>query len=198
MDHEKLTALYEKLYFAEAEARDRIVARLQLPLTLLIAIVGGLVYLLQNYDVGTGMWTVARLVFWFFMAAAVISIGLGFDRFVHALHNNEYHFLPSAQEIARYNETVLATYEAYPDRDILVSKAMDTFIVGRMIENASFNTTTNDRRSLFLHQCTEAIIGAVILLVAAYGVFWFGDLERGKAPRSEIQLKQPINVKIVQ
>src|SRR6266702_776536 len=53
MTNTELKQFYEKLYFQEVESRDKLHARLQLPLSLILAITGAVVFLFQNFDYQT-------------------------------------------------------------------------------------------------------------------------------------------------
>jgi hypothetical protein len=196
MTNAELKQFYEKLYFLEVEARDKIHSRLQLPLTLIIAIIGAVAFLLQNYDSQAGTFTAVRVPFLFFLGTGSLLLIIAMERFIRALHNHEYHFLPDSVRTAEYKELLEHTYRDYPATEALVQDAMDRYIVGYYIEYAAFNTRVNDRRSAFLHQCTGAIIGAAIVLGAAFLIFYFGDLDKSRIrPPVDVIIKQPVEVR---
>ena len=60
MTNTELKQFYEKLYFLEIEARDKVQARLQLSLTLLLAVIGAVVFMFQNFDFKSSTWTPMR------------------------------------------------------------------------------------------------------------------------------------------
>ena len=103
MNETDLRALYEKLYFLEVEGREQIHARLQLPLSLIVAIIGVAAFLLQNFDYEKGPWSLAR---WSFVAGLVIG-AVALMRatwcFGRALFGNVYHFLPTAKQSDEYH-----------------------------------------------------------------------------------------------
>jgi len=78
MTDTELKEFYEKLYFLEAEARDKIHSRLQLPLTLILAIIGAVAFLLQNYDSQVGTFTTVRVPFLFFLGFGGLCIAHDF------------------------------------------------------------------------------------------------------------------------
>lgn len=72
MTDAELRQFYEKLYFLESEARDKIHGRLQLSLTLLLAVGGAVVFLFQNFDYQTGAWTALRALFVSFLCGGIV------------------------------------------------------------------------------------------------------------------------------
>jgi Na+/phosphate symporter len=197
MTSDELRQFYEKLYFHEIDARDKIQARLQLPLTLLLAVLGAVVFLFQNFDYQLGPWTAPRVMFVFFFCSGVVVIAFAMIWFVKALYNHSYYFLPDSRTTANYKKSLDELYENWPERDRLVSDAMDGYLCKYYIEFASFNTQVNDRRSAFIHLCNGAIIGAAVLFIFAYLVFYFGDLDKSKIQKpAEVSITKPIDVRI--
>lgn len=199
MTNEELKELYEKLYFHEVEARDKIHSRLQLPLTLLLAIGGGAVFLFQNFDYQAGAWNAQRVTFAFFFCSAVVILIVGMVCFVMALWNHDYLFLPDSEKTAEYKKLLDKTYESFDGRDKLISDALDQYLTGYYIKYAAFNTQVNDRRSAFIHYCNGAVIGAATLFIAAYLAFYFGDLDKSKIKAAnEVVITKPIEVRILE
>lgn len=197
MTNEELKQFYEKLYFQELEARDKIHSRLQLPLTLLLAIVGGVVVLLQNFDYRAGAWNAPRVTFAFFLCCAVVSLAMGMVRFVKALWNHAYLLLPDSEKTRDYKKLLEKTYESFDEREKLVSDALDKYLTDYYIEYAAFNTQVNDRRSAYIHLCNSAIVSTIVLFIAAYLAFYFGDLDKSKIKgATEVFTTKPMDVRI--
>ena len=197
MTSAELKQFYEKLYFQEVETRDKIHGRLQLPLTLLLAIAGAVVFLFQNFEYQTGVWTAQRIAFVFFFSSGSVILACAMTWFVKALYNNEYYFLPDSKKTAEYKALLEETYKDYDERYKLVSDALDEYLTDYYIDYATFNTQVNDRRSVYIHLCNGAIIGAAVLFIAAYLMFYFGDLDKGKIkPATEVFITKPIDVRI--
>lgn len=195
MTEPELKQFYEKLYFLEIEARDKIHARLQLPLTLLLAIAGVVVFLFQNYQ--PGQWNSQRVTFVFFFCAGAVLLTIAVVSFVKALWNHDYYFLPAPNKTAEYKTLLEATYEGYEDQTQLVSNAIDKYLTDYYIEYTTFNTQVNDRRSAYLHICNGAIIGTAVLFICAYLAFYFGDLDKSKMRSpTEVLINKPIDIRI--
>jgi hypothetical protein len=194
----ELKVLYEKLYFQEVEARDKLTARLQIPLSLILAIIGAAVFLLQNFDYQSGGWTTARRLFMFFLGAGGIILVMAIRWFVNALYDNEYHFLPHSVKTAEYKALLEETYKDYEQRKALVSDALDKYITDYYVQYAAFNTQVNDRRSAFIHLCNGAIMAATVLFVAAFFAFYFGDLDKSRIrSATEVLVTKPVEVRVL-
>jgi len=192
----ELNRLYERLYFHELDARDKIHARLQVPLTLLLAIVGAVVFLFQNFDYQTRLWSAPRVAFAFFFVSGTVILVIAAIWFVKALYNNAYYFLPDSKKTAEYKLLLQKTYEPYENKNQLVSEALERYIRDYYVEYAAFNTQVNDRRSAYIHLCNGALVAAALLFVFAYLLFYFGDLDKGRL-RTEVFIAKPIEVKIL-
>lgn len=198
MTDAELKVFYEKLYFQEVDARDKLTSRLQLPLSLILAIIGAAVFLLQNFEHQSGVWTAARVLFVFFVVSGAVILVLAIKWFVNALYNNEYHFLPDSLKTAQYKQLLEETYKDYEGSDQLVAAALDKYVTEALVRNASINTQVNDRRSAFIHLCNGAIIAAAVLFAAAFFAFYFGDLDRSriKTP-TEVIVTKPIEARVL-
>ena len=193
----ELRQLYEKLYFLEVEARDKILGRLQLSLTLLLAVGGAVVFLFQNFDYQTGIWTLLRGAFMLFFSGGIVVLVIAAGFFVKAFHNPSYRFLPDSGETARYKARLEEIYKEYEQRLQLVSEALDEYITGYYIDYGAFNTKVNDRRAAYLHSCNGAIIAAAVLLMLAYLAFYFGDLDKGRIrPATGVFITKPVDVRV--
>lgn len=199
MNSAELRALYEKLYFHEVDARDRIHSRLQIPLTLVVAIIGASAFLLQNFDYEMRPWTPARTMFAFFFVASTVSLVTAIVWFVKALYKNEYYFLPDAARTAGYKLELEKTYQGYEGANALIDTGLQRFVEDAFVQYGSFNTRVNDRRSGFIHLCNGAIIATAILLFVAFLFFYFGGLDRSRVGKpTEITVVKPVDVRLQQ
>jgi hypothetical protein len=197
MTDEELKSFYEKLYFQEVEARDKVNARLQMPLTLILATLGAVAFLLDNFDHQLGTWTASRMAFTFFFATGSIVLVLAMIRFAGALYNHEYHFLPDSLRTAEYRALLEQTYKEFAERERLISEAMNRYIEDAYIQYAAFNTRVNDRRSAYIHLCNGAIIASAALFIAAFVTFHFGDLNKSRIKvATEVVVAKPVEVRI--
>lgn len=82
MEKMALPQFYEKLYFHKIEAREKLNARLQTSLTLIIALIGVLAFLLQNYGHRDFSWAVG--IFFFLICGAAVVLAGAIVYFVRA------------------------------------------------------------------------------------------------------------------
>lgn len=197
MTDAELRQFYEKLYFHEVESREKIHARLQLPLTLLLAVIGTVVFLFQNFDYQAGLWNAQRVTFVFFFCSGIVSLVVAMVCFVNALYNNAYYFLPDSKKTAEYKMLLEETYGEFDNREQLVSNALDKYLTDYYVEYAAFNTQINDRRSAYIHLCNGGIILAASLFILAYLAFYFGDLDKSRMKSAvEVFVAKPVDVRI--
>ena len=197
MTSSELRNLYEKLYFLEIDARDKLHGRLQLSLTLLLIIGGAVLYFFQNADYERGALTAIRLAFLFFFCGGIVMLVIAAGFFIKAFFNHAYQFLPDSSETARYKLRLEETYREYEAHEALVAEALDKYLVDYYVEYGAFNTRVNDRRAAYLHSCNGWLISAAVLMMLAYLAFYFGDLDKGriKTP-SEVHITKPVDVRI--
>src|SRR5688500_12817897 len=130
----ELRQLYEKLYFLEIDARDKLHGRLQLSLTLLLVVGGVVLYFFQNADYERGSWTWVRLAFVFFFCSGIVMLVFAVGFFIKAFYNHAYQFLPDSAETARYQARLEDTYRDYEGQQVLVSEALEKYLVNYYVE----------------------------------------------------------------
>jgi len=99
MDKKELFQLYEKLYFHEIDAREKLNARLQTPLTLIVSLCGALAFLVQNYAHQST--SVLAVLFIVFASAAAVTLATAMYFFMKSWIGTEYFFLPAAPKAKR-------------------------------------------------------------------------------------------------
>ncbi|MDG4867504.1 hypothetical protein P8631_05775 [Guyparkeria sp. 1SP6A2] len=156
MDKNNLFNLYEKLYFHEIDARDRIQSRLQIPLALLLGIASAWTYLakqLPGAEKDTLFWIFIGLLL---VTATLFASSLCF--FAKAYFGNEYHFIPSANDTESYRKTLLKTYEDYEDGEQIARDHFKDFLYDYYANCSSKNAETNDNRTYWIHNCNKYVI----------------------------------------
>ena len=148
--------LYGKLYFHEIESRERLDSRLQLPLALIVSIIGVISFLIQNVELGE--WKSALIFFIVITVSSIISLISCIYFFIRSWYNNTYYFLPSARDSENYRKTLLETYKNQERGDELANKYFDEYLVNTFIECSTKNTSINDERSVNIHKTNGLII----------------------------------------
>lgn len=194
MKNPGLYPFYEKLYFHEIEAREQMTTRLQIPLALLISIVGALGFMVQNLERGqTGAW--AHVFFGLFLASTAFLTASGYHC-IRSAWGHDYSMLPVASDWDDYHEQCVGTYAVYPNSRQLVWTAIQTGIHAKYVECASVNARINELRSYHYHMTIKYLIVAVVLGFFAFVSFYFGNLDKSSHNKAtEVRLVAPIELK---
>lgn len=189
-----LFSLYEKLYFHEIEVRENLTGRLQLPLAIIVSLVGGLIYLLQHVDLRHKGWLAPT--FWGALTLGAVSITSAGYFFVRSWFGATYAFFPAAEEAERYRLLLDKTYASYHNGADLSKKYLHEFLCLKFIECATRNTRSNDSRSLFLHRTNGALIASTVFLASAFLLFFCGRLDSSQGEKfTQVVVAKPIEVR---
>ena len=192
MKEEKRHELYEKLYFHEVDARDKVVLRLQIPLALLFSVLSILAVLVKGVSsVDFENW---HLLFYIFFVASVALFGLSTAYFIGAFYNHGYSFMPPSGEIEDYRATLIKHYAPYDDADENVGREFTDFIYNNFNQCASKNVVVNDLRSHRIHMCNRYLLFAVGPLLFSFLIFTFSDMNNGNDNVHKVELSKPISI----
>lgn len=181
--------LYEKLYFHEVDSREKLNARLQMPLALLISLIGVVAFLLQNYE--HRGFSPSAILFSLFLTGAVVALIAAIYYFILSWYGNTYAFVPSAAEIEKYRQTLLDTYRPYDEGNKLAANYFHQYMLKSYIDSSSVNTACNDNRSINLHKTNTALIFSAVIAFVAFLMFFFGGLQKGqisKTPEAKVEV----------
>lgn len=171
MEKKELFQLYEKLYFHEIDAREKLNSRLQTPLTLIVSLIGALAFLVQNYAHQQG--SMLAILFIAFVSCAATALATAMYFFVRSWLGTEYFFLPPAVESEAYRQQLVRHFASYETDGELSSAAFTDYVMDYYVKYSSKNTDANDRRSLRLHRTNRYYCSDHILVPGIPGVlFW--------------------------
>jgi len=155
--------LYEKIYLAEAERKEKLMSRLNLPLAMIVALLSFLSFLISktpNVDTKEGV------VFWIAYLMAVVYLLVAMTHFSKAWRvRKDDLVIPTAEKLESHRKLLLEYY----DGDVVQANGqfmqimMDYYIMG-----ATRNATNNDNRSSQLDQFSKYVIYAVIASIIAF------------------------------
>lgn len=181
MEENKLFDLYEKLYFHEVEAREKLSARLQIPLAISLALLGVIANIIKGLSFSlTSIWC---YVFWAVFGLSVILFIISLKYFVRSFYGHEYQFLPSANETEKYRQKLIETYKDYEEGESLSKKYFNQYIYSYYNDCSSANTKINDSRSEALHKCNTYLIFCALPLAIAFLTFTFGGVDKNSADK---------------
>lgn len=191
--NDELFTLCEKLYFHEVDVRDKINARLQIPLAIGVAMVGVLSFMLQNVE-----HSASGSAVWFFYGAwafAAIFIFLSASYFVKAAWGIEYQFIAPGSAWSEYRDKCVLTYKDVSDDAPLIRQAFMQTLCSEYGTKSKLNSEANDIRSYHLHFTLKFLINAGAYAFMAFMFFHFGNIDKNTTNKPLlIELTSPIYV----
>lgn len=185
----QLDDVFERLYFHELDGRDKVVQRLQLPLVAFIALLGLLGHIVQSAQrtfSGSTAWL------WLLVGCSCALLLAAAFFFVMSVVGHTYSFLPVPSEWQDYKDKCIALYHAEIDVDKLVSTAIKKGLMIRYAECATINGHINAKKSFYVFMILRFLIAGAIMAVAAYALFFFGEL--GSKPTYRVELTNVANI----
>lgn len=171
MNQEQLFLFYEKLYFQELERREKLSARLNVPLAILVAVVGFQSFMLNSASVAISGWS--GFLFWTFFVLATCATVMGAWFFKASWFGHTDKLLPTANETEAYRSQLIDLYRNYDDKEQLVENALKEYLYEYYKQFSSENTVNNDARAYRLYQATYAITVAVLCSFLAFIPYFF-------------------------
>lgn len=175
VEKEEYLELQKSFYTQELEARDKISARLNIPLVLLISIASFFTYVAKNIDFsveGVPTWVTCLLVI--AGLSSLFTFALATYAFISALggiKGHLYRFIPNAETVENYRNTLREFYKDY-DSEVYKNYFYD-FLLCAYAEYTSKNAAVNDRRSRWLHHCSVFLTLSILPLVVFFLTFIF-------------------------
>jgi hypothetical protein len=188
-----LFELYEKLYFHEVEAREKISSRLQIPLAIILAIISVFAHIIKGITLKCpGGW---HVFFWLLFLLSLILFLLCISYFCRSFYGHSYQFLPSAKETENYRQQLIETYKEYEDADKLTNKYFEEYVFKYYNECSSANTKVNDLRSELLHKCNTFLIICALPLVGSFLLFTLAGIDKNSVEKEyKIHVTNPIKL----
>lgn len=165
MTRDERFQLYEKLYFHELERRDKINARLSLPLAAILANVGLLSFMLNSADRPHGQFLAVSFWLLFCASSAALLVGAWFFRKAWFGHTDK--LLPTAAQIEAYHDQLSKTYEEFANSQELVKEHFGNFLFDYYRRFSSANAINNDQRSYNIYRANASLTLAVLLALSA-------------------------------
>lgn len=181
--------LYEKLYFNEIEMREKLYARSQLPLAVLVVLVGLVIYVFKNMSLN--QYDTLSLIFFTFFLAALVALVFAVYCFVRSWHGYKYKFLPSTSELEAYRKKIYNLYSPYPERETWVSETMQDTLIEYYTDYTAVNEVNNEKRSAYLYKTSKYLIIAFCCSVVAMPCFYFSPCNGNKDNFRKIEIVNP-------
>ena len=193
MNKQEIFKLYEKLYFHEVDAREKISGLLQIHLAILLSITSVLAYIVK----GNSLESISQWPF-YFMAILSVSVGLyvtSFFYFIRGFYGHSYEFIPAASVTEEYRNKLIDTYKGYKNSDGLVNHHFQEYLYRYYNECSSINTIANDNRSEALHKCNTYFLLTAIPLTVAFLIYSITGLDKNSIDKEyKVNIVNPINI----
>ena len=148
--------LYEKIYLAEADRKEKLISRLNLPLALIVALLTFLSYLLPKAPPTE---TTAGIYFWILYLGAGVFVIRAMWHFAWAWRVRfDDLAIPVAEKLEDHRKLLIDYYNGSVEQanSFFMQIMMDYYVMG-----ATRNATNNDRRSNELDGLSRNVIYAV-------------------------------------
>lgn len=164
-DHYKL---YEKIYFFEAERKEKLIGRLNLPLAMLVALSSFLSYLLGKAPPSRAS---EGIFFWIFLLCCGVCVGLGVYHFARAWRLRFVDLtLPTSSKLEAHRQQLLDYYG--PDAESTANEFFIQTMADYFVMGASTNSLNNDARSGELDLLSKFVIWSIVLAVLSFLPFY--------------------------
>lgn len=168
MTETELFAHYEKVYYHEVGRKEQIFSRLNIPLAVMVAIVGFYaVIIASNYralSLGGAIW------FWVVMGLSIAALIIGAGFFVDALLGRMDKAPAVPNDLEKWRRDLINHYSGSPNADALVAKEVRDAVSADFMNCASILTLNNDRKASSLYYCNLSVIVAVFFAAIAYAI----------------------------
>lgn len=192
MKDEELFNFYEKIYFHELELREKLNARLQTPLAILVVEVSFLAYIFTNSNADYYNGWAYSFIFLIIITTIIIGIAIGY--LFKSFLNFTYKHLPSTKEINTYRDDLIKIYSPYEKSDDLVEKYTKQAIYNHFTEASSVNSQINEKRSHFIHRTNIFILAGIITSLLACIPYFFGNLNSKEDKPIKVIITNPIKI----
>lgn len=177
MDEKERFALYEKVFFQELDRKEKLYARLSMPLAMLVAIVTFLSYMLNKAPTtedGT-----SSVFFWIFYLSTCVMLFLGgwYFRAAWTLRDSD-RGLPTLIDLETHRRSFSDDFEKYWDTPEEAEKHFKSLVLNYYIEGATVNTENNDKRGACLRSLANYVTAALFLSVLSFLPFYVHQQEQ--------------------
>jgi hypothetical protein len=177
MDDKERFAFYEKVFYQELDRKEKLYARLSMPLAMLVAIVTFLSYMLNKAPTtedGT-----ASVFFWIFYLSTCVMLLIGalYFRAAWSLRDSD-RGLPTLMELETHRRSFCDDYEKYWDTPEEADAHFKSLVLNYFIEGATVNTENNDKRGSYLRSLANYVTAALFVSVLSFLPFYIHQQEQ--------------------
>lgn len=177
MDAKERFAFYEKVFYQELDRKEKLYARLNMPLAMLVAVVTFLSYMLNKAP--TTQDGAASVFFWIFYLSTgvMLFIGAMYFRAAWSLRDSD-RGLPTLLDLETHRRSFSDNYEKYWDTPEQADEHFKGMVLNYFIEAATVNTENNDRRGIYLRSLANYVTAALLLSMLSFIPFYIHQQEQ--------------------
>lgn len=179
MDDKERFTFYEKVFYQEIDRKEKLYARLNMPLAILVAVVTFLSYMLNKAPTTDAGF--ASVFFWIFYLSTCVMLLIGslYFRAAWALRDLDKG-LPTLIELEAHRCSFSDDYEKYWDTPEEANAYFKSLVLNYFIEGATANTENNDKRGTYLRSLANYATTAIFLSVLSFLPFYVHQQEQAK------------------
>ncbi|SFU11612.1 hypothetical protein [Pseudomonas marincola] len=160
--------LYEKIYFFEAERKEKLIVRLNLPLAMLVALLSFLSYLLGKAPPSS---ETTGLFFWVLYLYSCMCVAMGIWHFAKAwrLRVNDLS-IPTLFKLEEHRKKLISYYGDGGEEtanSLFIQTIADYYVMG-----GTTNSENNDRRVEELDHLSKFVIWAIVFSILSFIPFF--------------------------
>ena len=168
MELKERKEFYEKLYFHELEVREKLDARLKMPMTVFTILSAMALFLFNDNVRGKSGELSCAFMLIFLVGCAALFCSIFF--FIRSWYGYTYKMLPNAVVLENYYQE---TYEYYSEKSRKnamgwTNEAFGEYLHQTFRDYAAHNTVNNDRKSHNLYLSNTAMLISLLVLTIAY------------------------------
>ena len=168
---EKLLAFYKEAYFFELDRKDKINSNLNLPITVLVLVVGVLSYYLNNLpNLG---YNFSSVVFCLSILILIVNTCVSFYFLYRCFTGYSYDYIDPTKKIFEYVNDI-RTYNKQVDKvnTMDVDYELTELFIDQYCRCATINSQNNKRKTGYLRSTSFAILSSVLTLaISAFPFF---------------------------
>lgn len=181
--------LAKEFYLDEWTRRDQLSAGIGTPITVLTAIGGTVVLMIQSFSNGHFRLTT---VFAGAACSAVASLLVATYCIARSYHGYEYQRVPRAAEIDAYSKELRDYHAQVAGSTEAANVDCENYLAERFVEAADCNAGNNDSKSAYLYRSSQAILLALVFAAIA-GVPWAWSAAREESEPQTVRI-EPVTV----
>lgn len=171
MDEKERFIFAEKVFYYELERKEKLIARLSLPLAILVALLSFFSYMLDKAP-ATTVGSIA-VFFWSFYWCACICLGIGVWNFWRAWNLRVFDkALSTLEDIEAYRKSMLKLYASFDDGEEETNHQISLLIYDQYVTGATTNALNNDRRLDYLNRLSGFMAATILFALLSFIPFY--------------------------